>query len=119
MLPTWMSDSCAIRTPSCRGSSPRIRTSCSATRGGAGDIGAIWVLFPELANEPNRSPACPQRSKDTLHLTANECPEGQMSKWLCTVGTCLAALRDMVAARPPGVSDARVPCPLCGGLIHP
>jgi hypothetical protein len=23
------------------------------------------------------------------------------------------------AARPPGVSDARVPCPLCGGLIHP
>lgn len=25
----------------------------------------------------------------------------------------------MAAARPPGVSDARVPCPLCGGLLHP
>lgn len=23
------------------------------------------------------------------------------------------------AARPPGLGDARVPCPLCGGLIHP
>lgn len=23
------------------------------------------------------------------------------------------------AARPPGIGDARVPCPLCGGLIHP
>jgi hypothetical protein len=25
----------------------------------------------------------------------------------------------MAAARPPGIADARVPCPLCGGLIHP
>src|SRR5665647_1711166 len=24
-----------------------------------------------------------------------------------------------VAARNPGPSDARIPCPLCGGLIHP
>lgn len=24
-----------------------------------------------------------------------------------------------VAARPPGAPDARVPCPLCGGLVHP
>jgi len=36
------------------------------------------------------------------------------------VGARLAALEDMAAAaRPPGASDARVPCPLCGGLIHP
>ena len=31
----------------------------------------------------------------------------------------MTALMDMAAARPPGIADARVPCPLCGGLIHP
>lgn len=32
----------------------------------------------------------------------------------------MTALTHMAApARPPGISDARVPCPLCGGLIHP
>jgi len=31
----------------------------------------------------------------------------------------MTALLDMAAARPPGIADARVPCPLCGGLIHP
>lgn len=31
----------------------------------------------------------------------------------------MTALTDMAAARPPGIADARVPCPLCGGLIHP
>jgi len=31
----------------------------------------------------------------------------------------MTALMQMAAARPPGVADARVPCPLCGGLIHP
>lgn len=35
---------------------------------------------------------------------------------LCTVGVPLAALGDMAQ---PGVAEARVPCPLCGGLIHP
>ena len=42
-----------------------------------------------------------------------------MQLGLCMVDPRLAALSDMAAARPPGVSDARVPCPLCGGLIHP
>lgn len=31
----------------------------------------------------------------------------------------MTALTHMAAARPPGIADARVPCPLCGGLIHP
>lgn len=32
----------------------------------------------------------------------------------------MTALMTMAAtARPPGLGDARVPCPLCGGLIHP
>jgi hypothetical protein len=31
----------------------------------------------------------------------------------------VTALTHMAAARPPGIADARVPCPLCGGLIHP
>ncbi len=32
----------------------------------------------------------------------------------------MTALSNMAAAaRPPGTGDARVPCPLCGGLIHP
>jgi hypothetical protein len=32
----------------------------------------------------------------------------------------VTALSNMAAAtRPPGLGDARVPCPLCGGLIHP
>lgn len=32
----------------------------------------------------------------------------------------MTALSNMAAAaRPPGIGDARVPCPLCGGLIHP
>lgn len=31
----------------------------------------------------------------------------------------MTALLQMAAARPPGIADARVPCPLCGGLIHP
>lgn len=31
----------------------------------------------------------------------------------------MTALLDMAAARPPGIADARVPCPLCGGLVHP
>lgn len=32
----------------------------------------------------------------------------------------MTALENMAAAaRPPGIGDARVPCPLCGGLIHP
>ena len=32
----------------------------------------------------------------------------------------MTALETMAAAaRPPGLGDARVPCPLCGGLIHP
>jgi hypothetical protein len=32
----------------------------------------------------------------------------------------VTALSNMAAAaRPPGTGDARVPCPLCGGLIHP
>jgi hypothetical protein len=31
----------------------------------------------------------------------------------------MTALAHMAAARPPGIADARVPCPLCGGLIHP
>src|SRR5215207_126382 len=31
----------------------------------------------------------------------------------------MTALVHMAAARPPGIADARVPCPLCGGLIHP
>jgi hypothetical protein len=32
----------------------------------------------------------------------------------------MTALMTMAAtARPPGIGDARVPCPLCGGLIHP
>ena len=31
----------------------------------------------------------------------------------------MTALTQMAAARPPGIADARVPCPLCGGLIHP
>lgn len=32
----------------------------------------------------------------------------------------MTALTNMAAAaRPPGIGDARVPCPLCGGLIHP
>lgn len=31
----------------------------------------------------------------------------------------MTALEHMAAARPPGIADARVPCPLCGGLIHP
>jgi hypothetical protein len=31
----------------------------------------------------------------------------------------MTALTEMAAARPPGIADARVPCPLCGGLIHP
>src|SRR5262245_2082840 len=31
----------------------------------------------------------------------------------------MTALMDMAAARPSGIADARVPCPLCGGLIHP
>lgn len=32
----------------------------------------------------------------------------------------MTALENMAAAaRPPGLGDARVPCPLCGGLIHP
>jgi hypothetical protein len=32
----------------------------------------------------------------------------------------VTALANMAAAtRPPGIGDARVPCPLCGGLIHP
>ena len=28
----------------------------------------------------------------------------------------MTALTYMAAARPPGIADARVPCPLCGGL---
>jgi hypothetical protein len=35
---------------------------------------------------------------------------------LCTMAVPLAALDDMAQ---PGVAEARVPCPLCGGLIHP
>jgi len=31
----------------------------------------------------------------------------------------MTALAQMAAARPPGIADTRVPCPLCGGLIHP
>jgi hypothetical protein len=32
----------------------------------------------------------------------------------------MTALMTMAAtARPPGIGDARVPCPLCGGLVHP
>ena len=31
----------------------------------------------------------------------------------------MTALVHMAAARPGGIADARVPCPLCGGLIHP
>jgi len=32
----------------------------------------------------------------------------------------VTALSNMAAAaRPPGLGDARVPCPLCGGLVHP
>ena len=32
----------------------------------------------------------------------------------------MTALSNMAAAaRPPGIGDARVPCPHCGGLIHP
>lgn len=31
----------------------------------------------------------------------------------------MTALANMATARPPGIADARVPCPLCGGLIHP
>lgn len=32
----------------------------------------------------------------------------------------MTALESMAAAaRPPGIGDARTPCPLCGGLIHP
>lgn len=31
----------------------------------------------------------------------------------------MTALLQMAAARPPGIADARVPCPLCDGLIHP
>jgi hypothetical protein len=31
----------------------------------------------------------------------------------------MTALTHMAAARPPAIADARVPCPLCGGLIHP
>lgn len=31
----------------------------------------------------------------------------------------MTALAHMAAVRPPGIADARVPCPLCGGLIHP
>lgn len=32
----------------------------------------------------------------------------------------MTALVSMAAAsRPPGIVDARIPCPLCGGLIHP
>src|SRR4051794_5651684 len=32
----------------------------------------------------------------------------------------MTALENMAAAaRPPGLGDARMPCPLCGGLIHP
>ncbi len=31
----------------------------------------------------------------------------------------MTALTQMAAVRPPGIADARVPCPLCGGLIHP
>ena len=32
----------------------------------------------------------------------------------------MTALMTMAAtARPPGIGDARMPCPLCGGLIHP
>ena len=31
----------------------------------------------------------------------------------------MTALAQMAAVRPPGIADARVPCPLCGGLIHP
>src|SRR6187455_1980065 len=31
----------------------------------------------------------------------------------------MTALTQMAAARPPGIADARVPCPMCGGLIHP
>lgn len=32
----------------------------------------------------------------------------------------VTALSNMAAAaRPPGIGDARVPCPLCGGLVHP
>jgi hypothetical protein len=31
----------------------------------------------------------------------------------------MTALTQMAAARPPGIADARVPCPLCSGLVHP
>jgi len=31
----------------------------------------------------------------------------------------MTAWTEMAAARPPQPSDARVPCPLCGGFIHP
>ncbi len=31
----------------------------------------------------------------------------------------MTALTDMAAPARPGISEARVPCPLCGGLIHP
>src|SRR5205814_5764562 len=38
----------------------------------------------------------------------------------CRRGPRMTALMTMAAtARPPGLGDARVPCPLCGGLIHP
>jgi len=38
---------------------------------------------------------------------------------LCIPAFPLAASGDMAAATRPGPADARVPCPLCGGLIHP
>jgi len=31
----------------------------------------------------------------------------------------MTALTDMAAPARPGVTDARLPCPLCGGLVHP
>lgn len=40
-------------------------------------------------------------------------------RWLCIPPDRLAAWGGMAVAARPGPSDARVPCPLCGGLIHP
>src|SRR6185436_840302 len=38
----------------------------------------------------------------------------------CSRGLRMTALMTMAAtARPPGIGDARMPCPHCGGLIHP
>ena len=80
---------------------PVDRTSCSETRGGTGAaMRALWASRSGLAMPTTRQRV--GRGSRALHRRAFA-----WQHW------------DTWLSRLPWPSDARVPCPLCGGLIHP